>query len=266
VDGSTAIGVTIKLADVDADATPDAPGDRAKTEEKSAELGEQLANLQERLYAEARQSLLVVFQAMDTGGKDGAVKHVFRGVNPVGVHVASFKAPTPIELAHDFLWRVHQKTPAKGDIVIFNRSHYESVLIERVHELVPKKTWKRRYAQINDFEEMLVAEGTTIVKFFFHISRAEQRERLLARLDNPDKRWKFNPEDVAERKLWDDYMDAYQDAINKTSTKHAPWHVVPANHKWYRNYVVSKTLVDTLRTMDPQYPTRDLSGVDPSDI
>jgi PPK2 family polyphosphate:nucleotide phosphotransferase len=254
--------MTIKLADIDADATPHAPGDKQATAAVSEELNARLAELQERLYAEAKQSLLVVFQAMDTGGKDGAIKHVFHGVNPVGVHVASFKAPTPIELAHDFLWRVHAKTPAKGDIVIFNRSHYESVLIERVHELVPKKTWKARYKQINAFEEMLAAEGTTIVKFFFHISKDEQRERLLARLDNPDKTWKFNPEDIAERKLWDDYMDAYEDAVNKTSTKHAPWHVVPANHKWYRNYFVSKTLVDTLEQMDPKYPKKDLSAVD----
>ncbi|MEY2471949.1 MAG: hypothetical protein QOK28_1278 [Actinomycetota bacterium] len=258
--------MTIKLSDLDPDATPHAPGDKEATNAASAALNEKLADLQERLYAEAKQSLLVVFQAMDTGGKDGAIKHVFHGVNPVGVHVASFKAPTPIELAHDFLWRVHEKTPAKGDIVIFNRSHYESVLIERVHDLVPKKTWKARYKQINAFEEMLVAEGTTILKFFFHISKDEQRDRLLARLDHADKTWKFNPEDVAERRLWHDYMDAYEDAVNKTSTKYAPWHVVPANHKWYRNYFVSKTLVETLERMNPKYPTKDLSSFDRSEI
>jgi PPK2 family polyphosphate:nucleotide phosphotransferase len=183
-------------------------------------------------------------------------------VNPVGVHVASFKAPSAVELAHDYLWRVHAKTPGKGDIVIFNRSHYESVLVERVHELVPKDVWSQRYEQINAFEKLLVDEGTTVVKFFFHISKDEQRERLLARLDDKKKQWKFNPGDLAERKLWDDYMAAYEDAVNKTDTKHAPWHVVPANHKWYRNYVVSKVLVETLESMKSKYPTQDLSQVD----
>jgi PPK2 family polyphosphate:nucleotide phosphotransferase len=260
--GSIAIGMTIHLSDIDPDATPDAPGDKGKTNDASAELAEKLRDLQERLYAEAKQALLVVFQAMDTGGKDGAIKHVFRGVNPVGVHVASFKQPTPIELAHDFLLRVHQRTTAKGEIVIFNRSHYESVLVERVHDLVPEKTWRARYEQINEFEAMLASEGTTILKFFFHISKDEQRERLLARLDHPHKTWKFNPGDIAERKLWDEYMAAYEDALNQTSTHHAPWHVVPANHKWYRNYAVTKTLVATLEAMDPQYPTQDLSDVD----
>jgi PPK2 family polyphosphate:nucleotide phosphotransferase len=254
--------MTTHLADIDPDDTPDAPGDEAATEAASEQLNEKLASLQERLYAESTRALLVVLQAMDTGGKDGAIKHVFRGVNPVGVHVASFKAPTPNELAHDYLWRVHAKTPGKGEIVIFNRSHYESVLVERVHDLVPESTWKKRYDQINAFEKLLVAEGTTVVKFFFHISKDEQRERLLARLDDKQKRWKFNPDDLAERKLWDDYMTAYEDAINKTDTKHAPWHIVPANHKWYRNFAVSKVLVDTLEALDPQFPKRDLSAVD----
>jgi PPK2 family polyphosphate:nucleotide phosphotransferase len=256
-------GAAIRLADLDPTATPDAPGDKDATKAATAALAEQLGELQERLYAESKQALLVVLQAMDTGGKDGAVKHVFNGVNPLGVHVASFKAPTPVELAHDFLWRVHARTPAKGDIVIFNRSHYESVLVERVHELVPKKTWKARYAQINAFEKELVAEGTTIVKFFLHISKDEQRERLLARLDDSTKRWKFNADDIAERARWDDYMDAYEDAINKTSTKHAPWHVVPADKKWYRNYIVTKLLVETLEKMNPQFPDRnELDAID----
>jgi PPK2 family polyphosphate:nucleotide phosphotransferase len=259
---SDARGVKISLGDIDPGATPDAPGDEDATVAATAELTERLAELQERLYAEANRSLLIVLQAMDTGGKDGTIKHVFKVVNPLGVHVASFKAPSPVELAHDYLWRIHQRTPAKGDIVIFNRSHYESVLIERVHELVPKGVWKKRYDQINAFEKLLVAEGTTVVKFFFYISKDEQRERLLARLDNPKKRWKFNPEDLAERKRWDDYIAAYEDAINKTDTKHAPWHVVPANHKWYRNFYVSKVLVDTLEELDPKFPKRDLSDVD----
>lgn len=247
---------------IDPDSTPDAPGDKDKTVAATEKLNEKLAALQERLYADASRALLVVFQAMDTGGKDGAIKHVFRGVNPVGVHVASFKAPTAVELAHDYLWRVHAKTPGKGEIVIFNRSHYESVLVERVHELVPKDVWSRRYEHINAFEKLLTDEGTTVVKFFFHISKGEQRERLLARLDDKQKQWKFNPDDLAERKLWDLYMTAYADVIDKTNTDYAPWHVVPANHKWYRNYAVSKVLVDTLESLKPKFPKRDLSDVD----
>ncbi|HVT78966.1 MAG TPA: polyphosphate kinase 2 family protein [Acidimicrobiales bacterium] len=253
--------MSVDFANIDPASTPDAPGDEAATLAATEALTEKLATLQERLYAEAKQSLLVVLQAMDTGGKDGTIKHVFRIVNPLGVHVASFKQPTPVELAHDFLWRVHAKTPAKGDIVIFNRSHYESVLVERVHDIVPKTVWKQRYDQINAFEQLLVADGTTIVKFFFYISKVEQRQRLLARLDDPKKRWKFNPGDVAERQYWDKYVAAYQDAVNKTNTESAPWYVVPANHKWYRNYVVSKVLVETLERMNPKYPERDVSGV-----
>jgi PPK2 family polyphosphate:nucleotide phosphotransferase len=254
--------MTIHLEDIDPDATPGAPGGESATVAATKKLTEKLSDLQERFYAEATRGLLIVLQAMDTGGKDGTIKHVFKIVNPLGVHVASFKVPTSIESAHDYLWRVHAKTPAKGDIVIFNRSHYESVLVERVHELVPKKVWKKRYRHIKAFEQLLVDEGTTVVKFFFHISKDEQRERLLARLDDPNKRWKFNPDDVAERKLWDDYQAAYEDAINKTDSQHAPWHVVPANHKWYRNYYVSKVLVDTLQDLKPKFPDRDLSDVD----
>ncbi len=255
--------MTIKLRDINPSSTPDAPGDKQATEAATAKLSEQFTDLQRRLYAEGTQSLLVVLQAMDTGGKDGAIKHIFQEVNPAGVRIASFKAPTTAELAHDYLWRIHAQTPVKGEIAIFNRSHYESVLIERVRELVRRKTWKARYAQINAFEKQLAANGTAIVKFFLHISKEEQGERLLARLDDPTKQWKFNVGDIAERKLWDDYMAAYEDAVNKTSTGYAPWHVVPADRKWYRNYVVSRTLVDTLQAMDPQYPKRDdLDSVD----
>jgi PPK2 family polyphosphate:nucleotide phosphotransferase len=266
MDGSIAGGMTIRLDDIDPGSTPDASGEK-QTLKATEDLVARLGDLQRRLYAEASRGLLIVLQSMDTGGKDGTIKHVFRGVNPQGVEVASFKAPTPVELDHDYLWRVHARTPAKGDIVIFNRSHYESVLIERVHGLVPKKTWKARYDQINAFEDMLVAEGTTIVKFFFHISKDEQRRRLLARLDDQTKQWKFQVGDIDERKLWDEYQVAYEDAINKTSTPHAPWHVVPANHKWYRNYMVSKVLVETLDEMNPRYPKRDdLKSVDRSAI
>jgi PPK2 family polyphosphate:nucleotide phosphotransferase len=262
MDGSLAVGMTIRLNDIDPDSTPDAPGDEAATLAATDKLTGKLADLQERLYAEGARGLLIVLQAMDTGGKDGTIKHVFKSMNPVGVQVASFKVPTATESAHDYLWRVHAKTPAKGDIVIFNRSHYESVLVERVHKLVPKDTWKRRYDHINHFERLLHDEDTTVVKFFFHISKDEQRERLLARLDDKQKQWKFDVGDIAERKLWDDYQAAYEDAINKTDTKHAPWHVVPANHKWYRNYYVSKVLVETLDKLKPKFPSVDLSSVD----
>jgi len=259
--------MNVTLSDIDPASTPGAPDGEKGTLKATEDLVERLSDLQQRLYAESSRALLVVLQAMDTGGKDGTIKHVFRAVNPLGVQVASFKAPTPVELDHDYLWRVHARTPAKGDIVIFNRSHYESVLVERVHKLVPGKTWKARYDQIVAFEDLLVAEGTTIVKFFFHISKDEQRRRLISRLDDPTKHWKFNVDDIAERRMWDEYQTAYEDAINKTSTKRAPWHVVPADKKWYRNYIVSKVLVETLEAMNPRYPTRDdLKAVDRDSI
>jgi len=219
--------------------------------------------LQERLWAEHRQSLLIVLQATDTGGKDGTIRHVFKGINPQGCQVWSFKAPSAEELDHDFLWRVHQHTPGKGNITVFNRSHYEDVLVVRVHDLVPENIWKKRYDQINAFEELLVESGTTIVKFFLHISREEQKERLQARLDDPDKRWKFAVGDLDDRAHWDAFQDAYADAIGKCSTKHAPWYIIPADRKWYRNVVVAKTIADTLEAMDPQFPPPppDLDGI-----
>ena len=215
---------------------------------------ERLAELQELLYAEAKHAILVVFQAMDTGGKDGAIEFVFSGLDPQGCQVTAFKAPTPLELAHDFLWRIHQTTPPFGMIGIFNRSHYESVLIERVKNLVPEKVWSKRYDHINAFEKMLADEGTTIVKFFLHISKDEQKRRLEARLNEPHKQWKFNPGDLAERKLWDEYMEAYEDALKHCSQKDAPWYVVPADRKWYRNWVLSDVLVRTLEELDMKYP------------
>jgi PPK2 family polyphosphate:nucleotide phosphotransferase len=226
-------------------------------EEVAAELEKlrlKLEDLQERLYAEHKRSLLVVLQAMDTGGKDGTVKHIFGGVNPQGCRVWSFKVPTPEELAHDFLWRYHNKTPERGMINIFNRSHYEDVLVVRVHNLVPESVWKERYGQICDFERMLSLNDTVILKFYLHISKEEQKRRLQARLDTPDKQWKFQSGDLAERALWDHYMAAYQDAINICSTDYAPWYVVPANKKWYRNLVIARTITDTLEAMNPQYP------------
>ena len=215
---------------------------------------ERLAELQELLYAEAKHALLVVFQAMDTGGKDGAIEFVFRGCDPQGCQVTAFKSPTRLELSHDFLWRIHSAAPPFGMIGIFNRSHYEAVLIERVKNLVPEKVWSRRYDHVNTFEKMLADEGTTIVKFFLHISKDEQKRRLEARLREPHKQWKFDSGDLVERKLWDPYMEAYQDALRRTSQKHAPWYVVPADRKWYRNWVLSDLLVRTLETLDMKYP------------
>ncbi|MDQ3441579.1 MAG: polyphosphate kinase 2 family protein [Planctomycetota bacterium] len=213
-----------------------------------------LDELQERLYAEAKHGVLVVLQAMDTGGKDGTIESVFSAVDPQGCSVTSFKGPSTLELAHDYLWRIHQVVPAKGMIGIFNRSHYESVLVERVRNLVPKEVWSRRYKHINDFERLLSDEGFTIVKFFLHISKDEQKQRLEARLAKAEKHWKFNPGDLKERERWDDYQQAYEDALRECSTKHAPWYVVPADKKWFRNWVVSDVLVRTLKGLKMQYP------------
>lgn len=215
---------------------------------------ERLRDLQEVLYAEDKHSVLIVIQAMDTGGKDGLIKHVFRGVNPAGVQVTSFKVPSTEELSHDFLWRIHRHTPPKGVIGVFNRSHYEDVLIVRVHELVPKKVWRARYDYINAFEALLAGTGTTILKFFLYISKDEQKRRLEDRLKEPHKHWKFNPNDLKERARWDDYMAAYEDALSKCHTEHAPWHIVPANHKWYRNYIVMRTIVEALEKLELKYP------------
>jgi PPK2 family polyphosphate:nucleotide phosphotransferase len=218
------------------------------------ELNQELERLQELLYAEGKHKILIVLQAMDTGGKDGTIRHVFEGVNPQGVKVAGFKVPTPKELAHDYLWRVHKHTPGNGEIVIFNRSHYEDVLVVRVHDLVPEEVWSKRYEHIRAFEKILVDEGTTLLKFYLHINREEQKERLQARLDEPNKNWKFSKGDLAERALWDQYQAAYQDAIAKTSTEYAPWYVIPANRKWYRNLVISTIIIETLKSLNMSYP------------
>ena len=247
-------GRRLDLATLDPGSTEGAPGGHADTEAALPALHEELADLQDRLWAEAKRSLLVVLQAMDAGGKDGTVSHVFRGVNPQGTRVAAFKQPTNIELEHDFLWRVHQVTPRAGEIAVFNRSHYEDVLVPRVHKLITKARWKARYGHIKSFESLLVDGGTTIVKLFLHISKEEQHKRFDARLGDPTKRWKFQSADLVEREHWDEYQVAYDDAISKTTTDRAPWYVIPANHKWYRNWAVSCILIDTLRGMDPQYP------------
>jgi PPK2 family polyphosphate:nucleotide phosphotransferase len=247
-------GDRLDLASVDPSSTPGAPGDRERTEAALPALAEQLRGLQDRLWAEARRSLLVVLQALDAGGKDGTIKHVFEGVNPQGTRVVSFKVPTPQELAHDFLWRVHLRAPAAGEIAVFNRSHYEDVTVPRVHGTIDAHEWQRRYGSIRDFEATLTTAGTTIVKLFLHISRDEQWARLLERVDRPDKRWKVQPSDFSERPFWDGYQRAYEDAITATSTDHAPWRVVPADHKWYRNWAVSTILVGVLEQMGPRYP------------
>jgi len=250
------------LSKVDPGSTEGAPGDKRGTADTIDALQKRLFALQERLWAEGTRSLLVVLQGLDTGGKDGTIRHVFQGVNPAGVRVTSFKAPSEEERKHDFLWRVHRAVPAAGEVGIFNRSHYEDVLIVRVHGWVPEAVWRARYDAINDFERHLTEAGTTIVKFWLHISPEEQAKRLRARLDAPEKRWKFNADDIEERKHWTDYMAAAAEMLARTSTDEAPWYVVPADHKWYRNWVVSTVLTDTLATMDPQYPTvKDLGEV-----
>jgi PPK2 family polyphosphate:nucleotide phosphotransferase len=229
-------------------------GDKAAANEKLLELNDKLAELQVLLAAEAKHKVLIVLQGMDTSGKDGTIKHVFRTINPIGVNVADFKRPNHVELAHDYLWRVHHNTPSNGRLTIFNRSHYEDVLIVRVHGLVPTEQWQRRYGHITDFERMLVDEGTVIRKFFLHISKEKQKERLEERLSNPAKQWKFEHGDVDERKRWDDYQVAYEEAIERTSTKDAPWYIVPSDRKWYRNLVVSQILIDTLESLKMSFP------------
>ncbi|MBD0300942.1 MAG: polyphosphate kinase 2 family protein [Tolypothrix sp. T3-bin4] len=246
-------GEPISLAELD----PDESEHYEKKKDVKEELEKQrqrLQNLQERLYAENQRSLLIVLQATDTGGKDGTIKHVFSGVNPQGCRIWSFKTPSIEEASHDFLWRYHQRTPERGTLAIFNRSHYEDVLIVRVRKLVSEDVWRERYHSINEFESMLTLSKITVIKFFLHISKDEQKRRLESRLEDPNKHWKFSRNDLAERMLWDEYQAAFEDAINNCSTQHAPWYVVPANKKWYRNLVVARTIADTLEAMNPQYP------------
>jgi PPK2 family polyphosphate:nucleotide phosphotransferase len=243
----------IRLADLSPDETEGYASKRDVKRELAVHR-KRIVDLQARLYAEQRQSLLIVLQAMDTGGKDGAIKHVFEGVNPQGCRVWSFKAPSAEESAHDFLWRYHRRTPARGMITIFNRSHYEDVLVVRVKSLVPEEVWRARYDAICDFERSLARENVVVLKFFLHISKEEQKRRLLARLQDPDKHWKFSSNDLKERAFWDDYQRAFEDALNATSSTYAPWYVVPANQKWFRNLVVARTIADTLEAMAPQFP------------
>ncbi len=252
----------IKLSKIDPNDTHLFKEGKAAARESVDRLNDELEELQELLYAEHQRKVLIVLQGMDTSGKDGVIRSVFDGVNPSGVDVASFKVPTSIELDHGYLWRIHQQVPGRGQMVIFNRSHYEDVLVVRVHKLASKTVWSKRYQQICDFERMLSDEGTTILKFYLHIDRDEQKERLQARLDDPGKHWKFNLGDLKERLLWKDYAEAYEDALEKTSTSYAPWFVVPANKKWYRDWVIAKTLVNTLKGLKMSYPkSEDLSKV-----
>jgi len=229
-------------------------GDDAAASAEMAKLRKRLDELQEMLFIEDARSVLIVLQGMDTAGKDGTIRKVFEGVNPAGVRVAHFREPGPEELAHDFLWRVHRQVPAKGELVIFNRSHYESVLIEEVHGLISDKTCRRRYKLINDFERLLTEGGTTVLKFYLNIDKAEQKKRLEERLSDRTKRWKLSPSDLAERKLWPEYAKAYEHALGKTSTDWAPWYVVPSNHKWYRDLVVAGVIVKAMERFNLKYP------------
>lgn len=255
-------GSRVKLADVN----PDESGGYGSEEEGLEELErqrERIRDLQERLFAEEKHSLLIVLQAMDAGGKDGVGRGVFRGVNVEGCYVWSFKEPTPDEARHDFLWRFHYKVPEAGMIAIFNRSYYEAVLGDRVKESVPEEVWRARYEHINQFERLITLNNTTVLKFYLHISKDEQKRRLEERISNPEKQWLFSENDLKERTRWDDYMSAFEDAISICSTEYAPWYVVPGNKKWYRNLVIARTVADTLDALDPQYPPLDM---DPKEI
>lgn len=240
-------GERVNLSDVPTRAPKSV--DRDKAEERFARLAPELGDLQEMLYGASTRSLLVVLQGLDTSGKDGTIRHVFGEVNPQGCDVASFKVPTPLELAHDFLWRIHQKTPAKGMMTVFNRSHYEDVLVVRVHELVPERVWSKRYDDINNFEKLLVDSGVIVLKFYLHISKEEQQKRLLEREQDVTKAWKLSAADWVERRSWEKYQAAYEDALTKCSTEVAPWLIVPADQKWYRNLVVSEAIVEALKPL-----------------
>jgi PPK2 family polyphosphate:nucleotide phosphotransferase len=246
-------GTKVKLGDID----PGYKDDHASREDAQGEIDAQaqrLRELQYLLYAEHRRALLICLQAMDGGGKDGTIRHVLGTMNPQGCKVVPFKQPSRAELDHDFLWRVHQQAPGRGEAAIFNRSHYEDVLVARVHDLVPKKVWSKRYDRINAFEELLADNETHVLKFYLHISKDEQIKRFGKRLDDPAKHWKISASDYTERELWDDYMEAYEDALSKCSTERAPWFVIPANHKWFRNLAVSRIVVAFLEGLDMKFP------------
>jgi PPK2 family polyphosphate:nucleotide phosphotransferase len=251
-------GAKVDLRKIDADDRQlFSDGGKEESVQAFDTLQEELKLLQTLLYAQNKHRILVVMQAMDTGGKDGCIKNVFSRIDPQGIHVRSFKRPSEEELAHDFLWRVHSKVPRNGQLVIFNRSHYEDIIAVRVKKLFPEKVWKQRIGHVMDFERMLVEEGTTVVKIYLHISKDEQKRRLESRILDPEKHWKFNPEDLKDRALWTDFMETYEDILPKTSTEHAPWYVVPANRKWYRNLVVARIMVDTMKRLKMTLPKID---------
>lgn len=243
-----------KVVDADASKKPLSSDDKDKDKQKVDQLAEEISALQDILYAQRKHKILIVLQGMDTAGKDGTVRGVFGKIDPLGVASVAFKAPTPEELAHDFLWRIHDHVPGLGEMVIFNRSHYEDVLITRVHDWIDKKECERRYAHIRDFERMLTETGTVILKFFLHISKSEQKERLEERIANPDKHWKFDPKDLAEREFWDEYQTAYADAIQQTDTDDAPWYIVPADSKTHRNLVIANIVLAELEKLKLSYP------------
>jgi len=244
----------IRIADFDPNDSSEFDGKKKAGQAALLDLNKEIEALQELLYAEGKNRLLVILQAMDTGGKDGVIRAVFEGVNPQGVRVAAFKAPSALELSHDYLWRIHQQTPRKGEVVIFNRSQYEDVLAVRVLNLMPEAVWSKRFHHINEFERLLVDEGTVILKFYLNIDLEEQAKRFLARIEEPDKNWKFNPGDLDARDLWEDYMAAYEAVLNKTSTKWAPWYIIPSNKKWYRNLLIATIVRDTLVNLKMQFP------------
>jgi PPK2 family polyphosphate:nucleotide phosphotransferase len=246
-------GTKVKLKDIDPEFTDGHESHKA-VDEEVAQLQERLRELQVLLYAQRQHSLLICLQAVDSGGKDGTITHVMGAMNPQGCRVAAFRQPTAEELAHDFLWRAHRAAPARGEVVIFNRSYYEDVLVVRVHNLVPENVWSSRYDLINAFEKALAEHDTHILKFYLHISKEEQLKRFADRLDDPSKQWKISEADYKERRFWDDYVSAFEDALSRCSTEHAPWFIIPANHKWFRNLAVARTVVEYLETLNMKYP------------
>jgi PPK2 family polyphosphate:nucleotide phosphotransferase len=246
-------GSKVRLKDIKTDATHGLK-EKPDIDRILRETAGKMAVLQYLMYAENKRALLIVLQAMDTGGKDGTIRHVMSGLNPTGVIVKAFKVPSGEELEHDFLWRIHHAVPPRGDFGIFNRSHYEDVVVVRVHDLVPRSVWKKRYDLINEFERDLVESDVTVLKFFLHISKDEQKRRIQDRIKDPMKRWKLTPADFKERKYWDDYQEAYEDALTKCSTKWAPWYVIPADKKWFRNLAVAKIMLETLESMSMKFP------------
>ena len=238
-------------------------GNKEAGVEELKQLKAELYDMQVKLFAQRQHRLLVILQGMDTSGKDGTIRHVFGGLDPQGLHIATFGKPSPLELQHDYLWRIHHQAPKTGQITIFNRSHYEDVLAVRVRNLQPRKVWSKRFQHIVNFEQMLCDEQTTILKCFLHIDQDEQKKRLISRIENPAKHWKLFPEDIADRALWPDYVAAYEEAITKTSTTHAPWHIIPANRKWYRNLVVARIMVEALQNLDLRFPE---PHFDPSEL